>query len=48
MVLVGIQEGGFIQKVSRENQEFEEQEIPVGVLDITLYRDDLSTLADTL
>ena len=48
VVLVGIQRRGvpLAQRLAGKIQEFEEQEIPVGVLDITLYRDDLSTLAE--
>ncbi|NLX70063.1 MAG: bifunctional pyr operon transcriptional regulator/uracil phosphoribosyltransferase PyrR [Clostridiales bacterium] len=48
VVLVGIQRRGvpLAQKLARKIQQFEGKEVPVGVLDITLYRDDLSMLAE--
>ncbi len=47
VVLIGIRRRGvpLAQRLSRFIKEVEGVEIPVGVLDITLYRDDLSTLA---
>lgn len=47
LVLVGIRTRGvpLAQRVAGEIKRIEGGEIPVGVLDITLYRDDLSTLA---
>lgn len=48
VVLIGIQRRGvpLAQRLAKKIQQYEGQEIPVGVLDITLYRDDLSTLAE--
>lgn len=45
VVLVGIQTRGvpLAQRLAKKIQQYEGQEIPVGVLDITLYRDDLSS-----
>ena len=47
VVLVGIRRRGVpIAERIRENiQTFESAEVPLGVLDITLYRDDLKTIA---
>lgn len=47
VVLIGIRRRGvpLAQRLSRFIKEVEGVEIPVGILDITLYRDDLSTLA---
>ncbi len=44
VVLVGIKTRGvpLAQRLAMKIQQYEGQEIPVGVLDITLYRDDLS------
>jgi pyrimidine operon attenuation protein/uracil phosphoribosyltransferase len=45
MVLVGIQTGGVFlaERLKKKIGRIEEAEIPMGVLDITLYRDDLRT-----
>lgn len=47
ITLVGIRTRGvpLAQRVADEIKRIEGIEVPVGVLDITLYRDDLSTLA---
>lgn len=47
VILVGIRTRGvpLAQRVAEEIKRIEGVELPVGVLDITLYRDDLSTLA---
>lgn len=47
VVLVGIRTRGvpLAQRVAEEIKRIEGIDLPVGVLDITLYRDDLSTLA---
>ncbi len=44
LALVGIRTGGeFIaQRIHQKIQEIENREVPFGVIDITLYRDDLS------
>ena len=48
VVLVGIQRRGvpLAQRLANKIREYENTEVPVGILDITLYRDDLSTLAE--
>lgn len=48
LVLVGIRRRGvpLAQRLARYIREFEGVEVPLGVLDITLYRDDLTTRAD--
>jgi pyrimidine operon attenuation protein/uracil phosphoribosyltransferase len=45
IVLVGIQRGGvhIARRLAARIQEIEKVEVPVGSLDITMYRDDLST-----
>lgn len=47
LLLVGIRTRGvpFAQRLAAEIETMEGVEVPVGVLDITLYRDDLSTIA---
>lgn len=47
LMLVGIRTRGvpLAESMSRHIQEMEAAEIPLGVLDINLYRDDLSTVA---
>ena len=47
LVLVGIRRRGvpLAHRVAAKIREFEKIEIPVGALDITLYRDDLQTIA---
>ncbi|MDF2876404.1 MAG: pyrR [Sporomusa sp.] len=47
LALVGIRTRGvpLAQRIAEEIKRIEGIELPVGVLDITLYRDDLSTLA---
>jgi pyrimidine operon attenuation protein/uracil phosphoribosyltransferase len=49
LALVGIHTRGIplAERLSRFIQEFEGQEVPVGILDITLYRDDLSEIGFT-
>ncbi len=48
VALIGIQRRGvpLAQRLARKICEFEGINVPVGILDITLYRDDLSTLAE--
>ncbi len=47
LVIVGIRRRGvpLAQRVRAMIQEFEDAQIPIGSLDITLYRDDLQTIA---
>jgi len=47
LVLVGIRRRGvpLAQRIAAKIREFEEVQVPVGALDITLYRDDLQTIA---
>jgi len=47
LLLVGIRTRGvpLAEKLAAEIERMEGHQIPVGVLDITLYRDDLSTIA---
>jgi len=46
LALVGIRRRGgpLAERIARKIKEIEGVEVPVGVLDITLYRDDLTTL----
>ena len=46
LILVGIRTRGvpIADRLAREIYDIENKKIPVGILDITLYRDDLSTL----
>ncbi len=48
VVLIGIQRRGvpLAKKISSKIKEVEGVDVPVGVLDITLYRDDLSMLCE--
>lgn len=48
LVLVGIRRRGvpLAQRLARYIKEFEGADVPIGVLDITLYRDDLSTRSE--
>lgn len=48
LVLVGIRRRGvpLAQRLARYIREFENAEVPLGVLDITLYRDDLTTRSE--
>lgn len=48
LLLVGILTRGYplAHRLSKRISEFEGQAVPVGSLDITLYRDDLSTVSD--
>ena len=45
MVLVGIRAGGvcIAKRLQKEILKIEKADVPVGILDITLYRDDLLT-----
>jgi pyrimidine operon attenuation protein/uracil phosphoribosyltransferase len=47
LMLVGIRTRGvpFAERLAREIEAMEGARVPVGILDITLYRDDLSTIA---
>ena len=47
LMLVGIRTRGvpFAERLAAEIEAMEGAQVPVGVLDITLYRDDLSTIA---
>lgn len=46
LCLVGIRTRGaiLVERLRRKIQEIEKSEIPVGILDITLYRDDLTSI----
>jgi pyrimidine operon attenuation protein / uracil phosphoribosyltransferase len=46
LVLVGIRTRGvhLSERLARKIQEIEKAEVPVGILDITLYRDDATTI----
>jgi pyrimidine operon attenuation protein / uracil phosphoribosyltransferase len=48
MVLIGIQRRGvpLAKMIAQKIWEVEEKTVPVGILDITFYRDDLSMLAE--
>ncbi len=48
LVLVGIRTRGvpIARRLAEKIKEFEGQDVPVGILDITLYRDDLSLVAE--
>jgi len=48
VVLIGIQRRGvpLANRLVNKIKDFENQEVKVGILDITLYRDDLSTLSE--
>jgi len=48
LALVGIQtRGAFLaRRIAAEVKDIEDVVVPVGILDITLYRDDLQTVAD--
>jgi pyrimidine operon attenuation protein / uracil phosphoribosyltransferase len=48
LVLIGIQRRGvpLAQRICQKIKEEEGVEVPIGILDITLYRDDLSTLSE--
>jgi pyrimidine operon attenuation protein/uracil phosphoribosyltransferase len=48
VVLIGIQRRGvpLAQRLSQRIKKFEGQDVQIGILDITLYRDDLSMLAE--
>lgn len=48
LVLIGIQRRGveLAERVQEEIQRFEDVEVPLGAMDITLYRDDLQQVAD--
>lgn len=48
IVLIGIQRRGvpLAKRIAQKILETEKQEVPVGILDITFYRDDLSLLSE--
>ncbi len=48
LALIGIRTRGvpLAQRIAQKIAEIEQVELPVGVLDISLYRDDLTSLAD--
>ncbi len=48
LAFVGIRRRGvpLAERLARKIEELEKRKIPVGILDISLYRDDLSTIAD--
>jgi Pyrimidine operon attenuation protein/uracil phosphoribosyltransferase len=48
LVLIGIQRRGvpLARMIANKINEVEERDVPVGILDITFYRDDLSMLAE--
>ncbi|MEM5768715.1 MAG: bifunctional pyr operon transcriptional regulator/uracil phosphoribosyltransferase PyrR [Bacillota bacterium] len=47
LALVGIRRRGvpLAQRIAEQIKKIEDVDIPIGILDITLYRDDISTLA---
>lgn len=47
MALLGIQRRGvpLARRIAKYIEEFEGESIPIGILDITFYRDDLSLLS---
>ncbi|NIM03595.1 bifunctional pyr operon transcriptional regulator/uracil phosphoribosyltransferase PyrR [bacterium] len=47
LVIVGIQTRGvhLAKRIAREIESIEKKEVPVGALDITLYRDDVDSIA---
>lgn len=47
LALIGVRRRGvpIAQRIAEEIKQFEGVEVPVGILDITLYRDDLSSLS---
>lgn len=47
LVLIGIQTRGvyLAQRLAEEIEKTEKVKVPIGILDITLYRDDLTTIA---
>jgi len=47
LALIGVRRRGvpIAQRIADEIKQFEGVEVPVGILDITLYRDDLSSLS---
>jgi len=48
LAFIGIRRRGvpIAQRLASKIRELEKKEVPVGILDISLYRDDLSTIAD--
>lgn len=48
VVLVGIKRRGYplAERIAKAIENIEEEKVPVGSLDITLYRDDLSAITD--
>lgn len=48
LVIIGIQRRGvpLARRIAKKIEEVEGKRVPVGILDITFYRDDLSTLAE--
>jgi pyrimidine operon attenuation protein/uracil phosphoribosyltransferase len=48
LAMIGIRRRGvpIAQRIARKIEEIEGQKVPVGILDIRLYRDDLSTIAN--
>ncbi|WP_097025786.1 bifunctional pyr operon transcriptional regulator/uracil phosphoribosyltransferase PyrR [Clostridium peptidivorans] len=48
IVLIGVKRRGvpLAQRIAKNIEEFEGVKVPVGIVDITLYRDDLSTIND--
>jgi len=48
LAFIGIRRRGvpIAQRLASKIRELEKREVPVGILDISLYRDDLSTIAD--
>lgn len=48
LVIVGIRTRGvpLAERIAANIEKFEGKKLPVGILDITLYRDDLSTIAE--
>jgi len=48
LVIIGIQRRGvtIAQRLASSIKEYEGKDVPVGILDITLYRDDLSMLSE--
>ncbi len=48
LCIVGIRKGGayLAERIARKIEELGEGKVPVGILDITLYRDDLTAIAE--
>src|SRR5450759_327715 len=47
LIIVGIRSRGvpIVERIAKEIEQMENEPVPFGILDITLYRDDLTTIA---